>query len=293
MQREPFVERFCFEDFELNVQKRALCRGAEEIRLAPKEYAVLLLLVREAGKAVSRERLLAEVWPDTAVGDASLARCVSRLRKHLGVDAIQAMPKFGYRFTPAVTVPVEEQAEVKPEVPDAVLASAGPTIPHRRWIGLSVLVIGFAVALLGMLGLPGREVWTDPETHLMWPRKDNGVGLAEGAADVTREDAIAYCAKLRLYGHGDWRTPTIEELQTLHDPSRSVAGVWGGTRAVYWHVKGGLQLSGGETARDLTVLTDEQPAGKEESYDFSYGRRNYDPAGFKADHRVLCVRGSR
>jgi DNA-binding winged helix-turn-helix (wHTH) protein len=82
--------------------QRALCRDGEELRMPPKEYQVLKFLARRAGGAVSREELMASVWPGAAVGDASLARCLSARR--LGGESIQAEPKFGRRFALPVSV---------------------------------------------------------------------------------------------------------------------------------------------------------------------------------------------
>jgi Protein of unknown function (DUF1566) len=50
-----------------------------------------------------------------------------------------------------------------------------------------------------------HSTWTDPDTGLMWAKKDNG-------ADVNWNQASNYCTKLQLAGYSDWRLPTIEEL---------------------------------------------------------------------------------
>ena len=73
------------------------------------------MLVEVAGQAVSRETLVRTIWPDTIVGDTSLGRNISVLRRHLGADAIQSVPKFGYRFTLPVTT--AETPVCPPELP--------------------------------------------------------------------------------------------------------------------------------------------------------------------------------
>jgi len=151
-------------------------------------------------------------------------------------------------------------------------------------LSAAVLLGAGRLRILWAATLEGHApTWTDPQTRLEWARTDNG-------RDVTRVQAIAYCHALDLNGKNDWRLPTIEELQTLHDPAVAIAGVWGANRKVYWHVKGGIHVTGGETASDVTFPTDLTPAGEEQSYDYSYERRNYDPDGFYSDHRALCVR---
>jgi antitoxin (DNA-binding transcriptional repressor) of toxin-antitoxin stability system len=75
-------------------------------------------------------------------------------------------------------------------------------------------------------------IWTDPATHLIWTKTDNGRG-------VTWQEAAYYCKNLQLAGHGDWRLPTINELQGIYD--REVGG-----NHVSYYVKGNLQLSGSD-----------------------------------------------
>jgi hypothetical protein len=53
-------------------------------------------------------------------------------------------------------------------------------------------------------------VYLDPETKLMWTITDNG-------EDIDWNEATEYASQLRLGGYADWRLPTIEELEQLHD----------------------------------------------------------------------------
>jgi hypothetical protein len=65
------------------------------------------------------------------------------------------------------------------------------------------------------VGLEGAHMsgrtYFDGETGLMWTIRDNG-------SDVTWSQANEYAQHLRLGGHADWRLPTIDELEELHDP---------------------------------------------------------------------------
>jgi DNA-binding winged helix-turn-helix (wHTH) protein len=110
-----------FGEFSLNLSARTLNRGSRLIPLTPKEFQTLVLLVESAGKAVRKEDLIRELWPDTHVGDTSLARNISKLRRHLGPEAIQTISKFGYRFNLGVnssTMPsrAEENVNLSPVV---------------------------------------------------------------------------------------------------------------------------------------------------------------------------------
>jgi DNA-binding winged helix-turn-helix (wHTH) protein len=84
-----------FGAFELDTVRRALCRDGEDVRLPPKECQVLEFLMQRAVRCLARS-WGAAVWPGVTVGDASLARCVCALRRYLGWQSIQAVPKFEY-----------------------------------------------------------------------------------------------------------------------------------------------------------------------------------------------------
>lgn len=80
-----------------------LRRGAETRSLEPKAMAVLTVLLRHSPETVSREDLFAEVWPDTAISDGALTRCVRLIRVALGDDArnprwLHTVPRRGYRL---------------------------------------------------------------------------------------------------------------------------------------------------------------------------------------------------
>ncbi len=75
-------------------------------KLDPKVMGVLVLMAQHAGQVVSRQQLLAQLWPDTVVTDDALSRCFSELRRqlsHAGGDEryralLEALPKRGYRL---------------------------------------------------------------------------------------------------------------------------------------------------------------------------------------------------
>jgi DNA-binding winged helix-turn-helix (wHTH) protein/predicted ATPase len=80
-----------------------LWHGETMVRLPPKIFAVLRLLVGQAGQLVTKEVLLQAVWPETVVSEAVLTTCIGELRKALGETAqaprfIQTVHRRGYRF---------------------------------------------------------------------------------------------------------------------------------------------------------------------------------------------------
>lgn len=73
------------------------------VKIEPKAMAVLVYLARRPGRVVSRDTLLADVWPGVVVGDDALTQVVVKLRKALGdmrdePAYIQTIPKGGYRL---------------------------------------------------------------------------------------------------------------------------------------------------------------------------------------------------
>src|SRR5579862_3462241 len=100
-------EVFHFDDFALDVGERRLLRGSETVRLSPKAYDVLVLLVRLSGRLVTKDELLAQVWPESFVEEGILNVHVAALRKALGDDTrppayIETVVRSGYRFIAAV-----------------------------------------------------------------------------------------------------------------------------------------------------------------------------------------------
>src|SRR5580698_6429528 len=103
---ESKIATFIFPPYRLDPGQRLLSRDGQPVPLTPKEFETLLVLVEAAGKVVEKEELISRVWPDSYVGDGSLARNISVLRKVLGEDVIETFPRRGYRLTlPVTSVP--------------------------------------------------------------------------------------------------------------------------------------------------------------------------------------------
>jgi Tol biopolymer transport system component/DNA-binding winged helix-turn-helix (wHTH) protein len=111
----PFRHFYEFGPYRLDAAERQLRRGAEAVHLTPKELDTLFALVRGAGRLIRKEELLKEIWPDTFVGEATLAQNVFTLRRALGETEggksyVETVPRRGYRFAAAVRE-VREGAE--------------------------------------------------------------------------------------------------------------------------------------------------------------------------------------
>jgi transcriptional activator of cad operon len=131
--------------------------GGEQ-RVEPKVMDLLWLLAAEPGRVVSRERIMAALWPDVIVGDDSLARTVSKLRQALGDDAkapryVETIAKRGYRLLAdaapvmMVDVPAQLHAPVKSADPPAPTRSQ----PSFRTYLAAAMMIAFALLMCGLL----------------------------------------------------------------------------------------------------------------------------------------------
>ncbi len=87
----------------LDAANACLWRGAEAIRLTPQAWAVLEVLVAQAGQFVTKETLFETAWPDTVVSEAALVVCIREIRQALGDTArtpqyVETVHRRGYRF---------------------------------------------------------------------------------------------------------------------------------------------------------------------------------------------------
>jgi DNA-binding response OmpR family regulator len=104
--RRTSAEQLQAADVRVDVAARRAWQDETELELSPKEFDLLALLVREAGRVVSRERIMSEVWDENWFGSTkTLDMHVSWLRKKLGEDAanperIVTVRGVGLRFEP-------------------------------------------------------------------------------------------------------------------------------------------------------------------------------------------------
>jgi len=155
---------FRFDAFELDAQRRTLRRAGADVELRPLAFDALAHLVRHAGHVVTKDELIAAVWPGLVVTDDSIARCISDIRRALGdVDqkTIKTVPRRGY--TLAVPVDLDGRGFANPEPAELTVtrAEAAPRAPiaadrvqppvrgilARRWaLGAGVALLCLALA---------------------------------------------------------------------------------------------------------------------------------------------------
>ena len=92
-----------FGEFKLDSDARQLSRAGRDVRLSPKAFDLLCALLARRPDVLSKNDLLATVWPDTFVVEANLNVVVGEIRRALGDDRqaprfIRTVHGVGYAF---------------------------------------------------------------------------------------------------------------------------------------------------------------------------------------------------
>lgn len=139
-----------FGSFTLNPEERLLLNDGANIRLPPKAFDTLLVLVRNAGRLIDREQLLSEVWSGVVVEEGNITWTVSQLRKALGDSRaepryIETVPSRGYRFIATVKELPDANVEISSRAGAdgaemSAAASAGNNVVPVRSLQVEVAV---------------------------------------------------------------------------------------------------------------------------------------------------------
>jgi TolB-like protein len=125
---------YSFEDFALDAGRRELRRGGNLVAVEPKVFDLLVHLVANRERVVSKDDLIAAVWDGRIVSDAALTTAINAVRTALGDSGeaqrlIKTLPRKGFRFV----------GDVRGAKPDAVPADAplmAPAFPDKPSIAV-------------------------------------------------------------------------------------------------------------------------------------------------------------
>jgi TolB-like protein/DNA-binding winged helix-turn-helix (wHTH) protein/Flp pilus assembly protein TadD len=115
-------------EYELDPSAHSLSRGSTPTPVSRKPFEVLLYLVKERHRVVTRHELVEQFWEGHEVYEENLTKCISDLRKALGDQqkphrCIETIPAVGYRYVGVVEelAPPRESLTVNNEIADVAV----------------------------------------------------------------------------------------------------------------------------------------------------------------------------
>jgi TolB-like protein len=126
---------FRFANFEIDVARQELRRGSDRVPVEPQVFDLLVYLVRNRNRIVSREELIDVVWKGRAISEATLSSRVSAVRRVIGDNGndqllVRTHHKRGFRFV----ADVEDSGRQPCELPVAIPAQKQSVVedPDKR-----------------------------------------------------------------------------------------------------------------------------------------------------------------
>ncbi len=147
------ISSYRFSGIELDLQRRDLKVDDRHVEITPMVFDTLHLLLRNAGKVVTKDELVADVWQGRVVTDASITQAIRKARSALeecGVDGniIATRHGHGYRLAPDVDV-VTVGAPESPPRPEAAAAMPDKHSQRKRpFLAVALAVAGAIVLTL-------------------------------------------------------------------------------------------------------------------------------------------------
>lgn len=203
---EPIREGvWCFDRFELDVDRGEFRSAGECIALRPKSFALLCQLVAHPARLISKEELLDAVWPNVVVTDDSVTQCIGDLRSAMGDRAqllIKTVPRRGYMLDAKVNrlAPVMQPVGSEPEAPMSTAQGRFGQRGHGRWVS-AALAIALLVGGLVVWWWPSQPVHIDSgvaarRAVAILPLSDLSEPPSPAFAEAVAEDLTAAVSKL-------------------------------------------------------------------------------------------------
>jgi TolB-like protein/DNA-binding winged helix-turn-helix (wHTH) protein/Tfp pilus assembly protein PilF len=175
----PASRNYSFGEYVLDLKRGALLRAGADIKLRPKSYDVLRLLIERHGQLVTKDELLSAVWGHAVVTDGAVGQCLIDVRRAIGDESqqvIRTVPRRGYIFDSPV---VESDDAVRTDSTETP-AFASPPTQARTSLERRVLVPAALAALMVLVtgGVIGWGITTQENASI--------VPLQSGAAHAPR-----------------------------------------------------------------------------------------------------------
>ncbi len=148
--------QFLFGDCVLDAERRELTRASQVIAIGPQVFDLLLYLIQNRARVVSKDDVLDSVWSGRTVSESTLTSHINAVRKAVGDSGeqqrlIRTVARKGFRFVGEVR---ETQSPDGPHLPETGAArSEPPALPDKPSIA--------ALAFQNMSGDPEQEYFAD------------------------------------------------------------------------------------------------------------------------------------
>jgi eukaryotic-like serine/threonine-protein kinase len=214
-----------FGKFVLDPGRRTLSRADSPVAVTPKAFDVLLFLVQNPNRLVTKEELLEAVWGDTFVEEGNLTQYISHLRKafgHHSEDArlIVTISRKGYQFTAPVTVaeaadtakdatlrpaatetPTTDTRPVEFPTQEKATQSLRPPLRLRQWLAAAALLTVIAAAFSLYWGYRRRVMLSATDTIVLADVKnETGDPVFDDALDTALRYEIQQTPYLNILG---------------------------------------------------------------------------------------------
>lgn len=186
-----------FGPYAFHLNQRLVMQGDQPLRLGGRALDILQVLVEHAGSVVSKEDLIAQVWPSSVVEEINLRVHIAALRRALGDGCngqcyIVNIPQRGYSFVAAV-----QHSPAPLALPDETLHNPLHNLPARL------------MPIIGRDALVGNLVRQMPARRFMTLAGPCGIGKTTVALRVAE-------LLLQHYRHGVW----LVDLAVIDDPAQ-------------------------------------------------------------------------
>jgi len=146
--------KFCFENYVFDVDRRELRRGIELVPLEPQVFDLLVFLIENRDRVVTKDDLIASVWQGRIVSESTLTSRINAARKAIGDSGseqrlIRTIARKGFRFVGTL----RDQVSAPPLTAQADQARPLFPLPDRP----AIAVLSF----LNMSGDPQQEYFSD------------------------------------------------------------------------------------------------------------------------------------
>jgi DNA-binding winged helix-turn-helix (wHTH) protein len=156
--------RLCFGDYILDRNRSELMRGSDLVAIGPQAFDLLVHLVLNRDRVLSKEDLLQAIWGGRTVSDSTLTTHINAVRKAVGDSGeeqalIRTIPRKGYRFighvkdAPSTDRVVGDPIERDREPSEAAEPVSAPQIPNKP----SIAVLAFQ----NLSGDPDQDYFAD------------------------------------------------------------------------------------------------------------------------------------